>query len=57
MRLYRSRPDTRSANSHNANFTVRICHLSHLKLPDELGLLISFRQWDRPLQFNNGGKG
>ena len=48
---------TRSANPRNANFTVRICHLSHLKSSNELGLLISFLRWDLPLQFNNGGMG
>ena len=45
------------ASIYHANFRVRICHLSHLKSSNELGLLISFRQWDPPLQFNNGGMG
>jgi hypothetical protein len=35
----------------DANFIVRICHLSHLKLPDELGLMISFGRRDCPLRF------
>jgi hypothetical protein len=47
----------RDTGSRVANFPVRICHLSHLKSPNELSLLDFFLQRGRPLSFNNGEVG